>query len=193
MVIFYGQVVHVHLGLPGRKLDGHVALWDCHSPKRSCTVVVAAYRTDLGTETGIKVVNLRSFRLRRRRVDVESDEGESSRVNLPVGTLVQAVHEPQVRVPKQGVATVVRSRALDVGDADEAIEIGDCARLTPEAAAGVVRGTGLLEMNVRPAEARVEKPWNGQRPGAWHAAILQRFQERTGARPAPAHAPRGGS
>src|SRR5262249_2394303 len=132
VVIIQGQVADTQLGLPGPKLDRHRAVVNRYGPEGARAVAVAAYGTDLGTEAGVEVVNLRTLRLRRRRVDVESDEGEGTLMNFPVGPLVCAVHEPQVRVPEEGVAVVVHARALDMGNAEEAIEIGDGARLAAE-------------------------------------------------------------
>src|SRR5207245_5052014 len=74
---------------------------------------------DLGGEVGEVILT---------SVQVQSNKAESSLVNSAVLADVDAAHEPHVGVEQQGLDTTVwvgsRACALHVGDADEAVEVG---------------------------------------------------------------------
>jgi hypothetical protein len=107
------------------------------------------------TEAGVEIMDLsRVFgKVKLTLINVESDEGESTSVNVSIHSLVDALDEAHVRVPEEGVAVIVRARALDVSHTDEAIEIADRAGV----AADLVRrarvgGSRLMEVTVRTSE-----------------------------------------
>src|SRR5262249_12621860 len=86
-------------------------------------------------------------------VDVESDEGEGGVVDDAVGTLVDALHEAQVRVPEERVAVVVGPCALDMSGTDEAVEIVNGARIAADLVrGGRINGPWQMEGDVRTAE-----------------------------------------
>jgi hypothetical protein len=114
-------------------------------------------------------------------VDVESDEGERASVKVSVYALVDALHEAHVGVPEEGIAAVVRPGALDMSDADEAVEIIDRARVAADLVGRRrVDGPRLMEVDIRTAKRvrNEDAPGDGQgRDDTWQAAVLQTFQE----------------
>src|SRR5262249_37579131 len=126
-------------------------------------------------------------------VDVQSEEGEGAPLDGSVRRPVDALHEAQVHFPEQGVAAPVRPGAAHLGDADEAVEIGDGARLAAEARVRRIRRPRKSEVDARAAE-RVRDgkraAGDGYGPGTWHTAVFQLFQGQPGTHEATARTPR---
>jgi hypothetical protein len=89
-------------------------------------------------------------------VDVESDEGEGALVNATVHPLVDSLHKTQVHVPGESVAAAVGAGSLEVGHADETVEIVDATRIAADL---VWRGRVS-----RPRKMEVDV-WAGKRGG----------------------------
>src|SRR5262249_25855984 len=122
-VIFDREVLDVHLRPSRPEVDLNVAVRNGQGPKGAA---VAGHGR---AEAGVEIMNLgRVFgKVKLSLIDVESDEGEGAVVNVSIHPLVDAPDEAHVGVPEEEVAVVVRARALDMSNSDEAVEIADGA------------------------------------------------------------------
>ena len=94
-------------------------------------------------------------------------------MQVAVHALVDALHEPDVHVPEEGVAGVVGAGALDMSNADEAVKIADRTRV----AADLVRRRRvgrpwLMEVDVRTANGL----GTSTPPGIGRGATLSRLR-----------------
>src|SRR5207248_1361492 len=127
-VVLDVEVVNVQLGISASRMDHDAVVRKGHGPEHV-----------LGGEARVEVMGL------SREVDkvkltlkgVHSDLGKGAVVESSIHSSVDPLHEAEVRIEEErrcgtrrGVCR--RPGALDLGDADEAVEIGDLVRLVAE-------------------------------------------------------------
>src|SRR5438477_9425019 len=105
-------------------------------------------------------------------IDVDSDEPERASAHAPVGAAEDALHEAHVRVEERKLRDLARRvvRALDgaadIGEADDAIEVGDRARLGRDRVE--TRGPGTIDVKA------TAKHWSSARDRQGLARGLRR-------------------
>jgi len=91
---------------------------DAYSPEQAIGV---------GEDPGVEIVDLRreGIEVKLTYKDIQSDKAEGVVMDSAIYANIRALHEPHVRIEEQ----TTRSRTLDFGGGDEAIEVGDGRRL----------------------------------------------------------------
>lgn len=96
------------------QVDLHGAGWDAHGPEQAIGI---------GEDTGVEVVDLgceiREVKLTFK--DIQSDEAEGIVVDFAIYPNICALHEAHVYIEEQAA----RPGTLNLGRADEAVEVGD--------------------------------------------------------------------
>ena len=90
---------------------------DAHSPEQAIGV---------GEDPGVEIVDLRreGIEVKLTYKDIQSDKAEGVVMDLAIYANIRALHEPHVRIEEQ----TTRSRTLDFGGGDEAVEVVDRRR-----------------------------------------------------------------
>lgn len=85
----------------------------------------------VGEDARVEIVDLRRevLKVELTFVDVQSDKAECALVNQPIDADIDALHEAHIHVEEQPARAIARSSSLDLGGADEAVEVVNGRRL----------------------------------------------------------------
>jgi hypothetical protein len=120
------QVLDVQRGGPFLEVDLNVIGFHPNSPEQALRV---------GSDARVEIMNLSCeiCEVKLTSIEVKSNKGESTSVQMPVNANVYAFHEPHIRVEQQSFRRSVGigrgTRALDIRRPNLPLEVGDGAQL----------------------------------------------------------------